>query len=214
MEWNAGTDGATDIACNERLEFLGDSVLSLAVTRRLMEWEGDLTEGELSKIRASLVNEEALATMARAIDLGDALLLGRGAHRSGGRELDSLLADAMEAVIGAVFVDAGYEAADQLVGRVFWKSFTGDLRAVVQTDYKTALQELMQDRYRQTPTYEVTTSSGPDHDKQFEVKVLVGASELGRGTGPSKKRASQAAAHQALLSLADSDDANEQEAGT
>jgi ribonuclease III len=196
------TKGAPlDLPWNERLEFLGDAVLGLCVSRRLMERGRDLAEGELSRIRAALVNEASLADLARGLDLGRFLVMGKGAALSGGRNRDSLLADALEALIGAVFVDAGYDEADRLVGRLFDPLLAGDLRLLVQTDYKTMLQELTQDRMKQTPSYEVVAEKGPDHDKVFEVKVLVGGRELGRGQGGSKKQASQEAARHAIQSL-------------
>jgi len=193
-----------DLPWNERLEFLGDAVLGLAISRRLMERGSDsrpLAEGELSRIRASLVNEESLAELARELELGKFLVMGKGAALSGGRDRDSLLADVLEALFGAVFVDAGFDVADALVGRLFQALLADDLRLMVQTDYKTMLQEMTQEKLRQTPTYEVTTEFGPDHDKVFEVKVLVAGKELGRGQGGSKKRASQEAARQATIHL-------------
>jgi ribonuclease-3 len=186
---------------NERLEFLGDAVLGLAVSRRLMERGRDFAEGELSRIRSAVVNEGALAVCARAVGLGACLLLGRGAALAGGRDRDSLLANGLEAVLGAVFVDAGFAAADAVVGRLLGARLDGDLTAMVTADFKTMLQEITQDRLKLTPTYEVIESFGPDHDKVFEVRVLVGSREVGRGRGPSKKRASQEAARHAVETL-------------
>lgn len=187
-----------ELPWNERLEFLGDAVLGLCVSRRLMQNARILTEGELSRVRAALVNEESLAELARGLELGKFLVMGKGAALSGGRDRDSLLADALEAVIGGVFVDQGYEAADALCGRLFDKTLAGDLTMLEQTDFKTMLQELTQDQMKETPRYEVISESGPDHDKTFEVKVLVKGDELGRGNGGSKKRASQEAARKAV----------------
>lgn len=186
---------------NERLEFLGDSVLGLAITRRLMESSEVHAEGELSRMRAALVNEESLAEVARRIGLGDCLLLGRGAEASGGRGRDSLLADALEALIGAVFNDGGFPAADTVVGCLFSDSFGARLQALAQSDFKTMLQEFTQERMRMTPRYDVVREFGPDHDKQFEVVVVLGEKELGRGVGASKKRASQVAAREAFDNL-------------
>lgn len=200
MELNTHTT-PLDLPWNERLEFLGDAVLGLAVSRRLMERGEGLAEGELSRVRAALVNEESLAELARALEVGKTLVMGKGAALSGGRGRDSLLADALEAVIGAVFVDGGFAAADAVVGRIFAETLAGDLRLLVQLDYKTMLQELTQDRLKVTPTYEVMTETGPDHDKIFAVRVLVAGEERGRGSGASKKRASQDAARQALEAL-------------
>jgi len=192
-----------DLPWNERLEFLGDSVLGLCISRRLMQGEYHLAEGELSRIRAALVNEETLAEVARRqLELGTFLVMGKGAVQSGGRSRDSLLADALEALLGAVFQDAGFAEADRVVGRLFGERTSGDIRALVQTDFKTMLQELTQERLKVTPTYEVLAEFGPDHDKVFEVQVLVAGQELGRGQGASKKRASQEAARRAVEHLA------------
>ncbi len=190
-----------DLPWNERLEFLGDAVLGLCVSRRLMENGRLLAEGELSRIRAALVNEESLAEVARRLELGKYLVMGKGASLSGGRDRHSLLADALEAMIGAVFVDAGYAAADALCGIFFDEVLSGDLTLLVQMDFKTMLQELTQEQMKLTPSYEVISETGPDHDKIFEVKVLVHGDELGRGHGGSKKRASQEAARHAVERL-------------
>ena len=190
---------------NERLEFLGDAVLGLAVSRRLMERGRDFAEGELSRIRSAVVNETALAVAARALDLGSCLVLGRGAALAGGRDRDSLLANGFEAVLGAVFVDGGFTAADAVVGRLLEPRLAGDLTAMVAADFKTMLQEITQDRLKLTPTYEVTSAVGPDHEKVFEVRVLVAQREVGRGSGPSKKRASQEAARHAVSALGTED---------
>jgi ribonuclease-3 len=194
-----GGDGGLDLPWNERLEFLGDAVLGLSVARRLMARTESFAEGELSRIRASMVNEASLAAVARALRLGDYLIMGRGAAMGGGRDRESILADAVESLIGAVFSDAGFDAADQLVGRLFEGVFALDgLAQRSLTDYKTMLQELIQDTLRITPSYDVVSASGPDHDKRFTVRVMIGEKELGRGGGASKKRASQEAAKAAL----------------
>lgn len=201
MEFSVG-EPELHLPWNERLEFLGDAVLGLAVARRLMERTEEFAEGELSRIRASLVNEASLAGVARTLDLGSFLIMGRGATMGGGRDRESILADAVESLIGAVFSDGGFLAADALVGRLFAGVFSLDgLAAHSQTDYKTMLQELTQDSLRVTPTYDVVSASGPDHEKRFEVRVMVGDKELGRGGGASKKRASQEAARAALDKL-------------
>jgi ribonuclease-3 len=206
-------DVPLDLPWNERLEFLGDAVVGLCISRRIMGPKGGelrLAEGELSRIRAALVNEESLALLARRLELGRYLVMGKGAALSGGRDRDSLLADALEALIGAVFMDGGFERADAVVGGLVDDMLAGDLRLLVQTDYKTMLQELTQDRLRLTPSYEVTTETGPDHDKIFEVKVLVAGKELGRGRGASKKRASQEAARHAIALLSGGGSFNEE----
>jgi ribonuclease-3 len=183
---------------NERLEFLGDAVLNLAVSQRLMQRSEDLAEGDLSRIRAALVNEEALAEVARGLELGKFLLMGKGAVQNGGRNRDSLLADGLEALIGAVFVDAGFNAADQVVGRLLKADLTGDLELLIQTDFKTMLQELTQEKLKLIPTYLVIGESGPDHAKSFTVQVVINGHALGQGYGASKKRASQNAARHAI----------------
>ncbi len=209
MEFSAEQDpDLADLPWNERLEFLGDAVLGLSVAARLMVRAEQFSEGELSRLRASLVNEESLARVAKVVDLGTCLAMGRGAAQGGGRERASILADAMEAVIGAVFSDAGFAAADALVERLFAEVFPelsnaseAELSALRSPDYKTMLQELMQEAMKITPTYDMVSSSGPDHEKRFEVRVMVGERELGRGGGASKKRASQEAARVALARL-------------
>jgi ribonuclease III len=188
-------------AHNETLEFLGDAVLSLAISDLLMREFPDANEGDLSKRRASLVNAERLADRARAIGLGGWLRVGKGEERSGGREKEKILASAYEAVLGAIYLDGGYEAARHVVE----SQFTGDLRRDVELpghrDYKTRLQELTQRTRRETPLYTLTQESGPDHVKEFVVEVAVGGQMLGRGVGRSKKTAEQAAAMEALAAL-------------
>jgi len=186
---------------NERLEFLGDAVLGLAISQRLMESSDKLAEGDLSRLRAMLVNEENLADQARQLQLGKFLIMGKGTAQTGGRNRDSLLADALEALIGAVFVDGGFAAADALIGRIFAGQLKGDLAQYKRSDYKTQLQELTQAHNKQTPVYEVAQESGPDHAKVFEVRCIVSGRELGRGRGASKKRASQEAAKLAISSF-------------
>jgi ribonuclease III len=166
-----------------------------------MEGGDKLAEGDLSRLRAMLVNEENLADQARQLQLGKFLIMGKGTTQTGGRNRDSLLADALEALIGAVFVDGGFAAADALVGRIFAGQLKGDLAQYKRSDYKTQLQELTQAHNKQTPVYEVAQESGPDHAKVFEVRCLVSGQELGRGRGASKKRASQEAAKLAISSF-------------
>jgi len=186
---------------NERLEFLGDAVLSLLVSERLAEALPDSTEGALSKLKARLVSEAVLATVARRLHLGMWLRLGRGEERSKGRDKDSLLADTLEAVVAAVYLDGGLEAARTVVSRLFEQEFA---RVATQQhvpggeDYKTQFQEWCQRRYDQLPQYRVVRESGPDHDKQFEVEVTINRESAGRGTGRTKKEAEQSAAKQAL----------------
>ena len=185
---------------NERLEFLGDAVLDLIVGYRLYALHAEADEGELSRLRAELVSAPSLARLARELALGDCLLLGRGEARSGGRDKESLQADSLEAVIGAVFLDAGYDAAEAIVCRMF-EPFLQAAGAPVGQDYKTRLQELLQARQQQRPEYILAASSGPDHQRHYEVEVLVAGTALGRGAGTTKKRAEQEAARCALERL-------------
>ncbi|MHB8708329.1 MAG: ribonuclease III [Desulfuromonadales bacterium] len=188
------------IGDNERLEFLGDAVLDLIVGYRLYAIHTEADEGELSRLRAELVSAPSLARLARELALGDCLLLGRGEDRSGGRDKENLQADSLEAVIGAVFLDAGYGAAEAVVCRMF-EPFLQASGAPVGQDYKTRLQELLQARQQQRPEYILAASSGPDHQRHYEVEVLVAGSALGRGAGTTKKRAEQEAARCALERL-------------
>ncbi len=200
---SAASETADDVRWNERLEFLGDSVLGLAVTRRLMERYPRAQEGELSRIRASLVNETSLASLARKVHLGRFVAMGRGEEKNGGRERDALLADTFEAVLGALYLDGGAEEADQFVGRFFDQVLADAKTSIVQTDYKTLLQELTQEQYKMTPRYRLTTESGPDHQKTFAVSACLDDLEIGQGAGASKKKASQEAAQNALERLAE-----------
>ncbi len=186
---------------NERLEFLGDAVLQLAVTDYLIAAHPDLAEGEMAKIRAAVVSETALAGIASGWDLGAALRLGRGEHLSGGEQKPSILSDALEAVLGAVYLDAGFAIARDVVLRHWTALIEERVKQPGGRDYKTRLQELLA-RAGDTPFYEVR-DSGPDHRKHFAAVVQVAGRELGRGEGSSKKRAEQAAAHTAMKRLSD-----------
>jgi ribonuclease-3 len=188
---------------NERLEFLGDAVIDLAVSHRLMERFPLAREGELSKIRAAVVDEAGLARLARAIDLGPLLRLGRGEELTGGREKSSLLADAMEAVIAAAYLAGGLAPVLALVDRFLDDAFARAAAGTLDRDYKTQVQELAQARHRAAPRYRVVAERGPDHSKEFEVEVELAGEVVGRGTGRSKKDAEQAAARIALERLAD-----------
>jgi ribonuclease-3 len=195
--WVAETPGTES---NERLEFLGDAVLGLVVTDYLFRTYPTLPEGELAKVRASVVNSATLAEVAAAFDVGDALLLGKGEGQSGGREKPSILADAMEALIGAVYLDQGWASATDLVMRLL-----GDLieQAAVGPggqDYKTRLQELCARRFDELPRYQVA-DDGPDHAKRFDASVRVGGTLWGTGQGRSKKQAEQAAARMAWAGI-------------
>jgi ribonuclease-3 len=186
---------------NERLEFLGDSVLSLVISQRLMERFPEASEGELSRLRALLVNEEGLARVARSISLGELLFLGRGEERTGGRDKSSVLADALEAILGALYVSSGLTAAAAVIDRLFATGLEGVAEGRNGFDYKTHLQESAQLHLRTSPRYRVVAETGPDHAKTFEVEVLLGESLSARATGRNKKEAEQAAARQMLESL-------------
>jgi ribonuclease-3 len=192
-------EGASD---NERLEFLGDAVIDLAVSHRLMERLPGASEGDLSKVRAALVDEPALAALARSLGLGSLLRLGRGEDLTGGREKPSLLADAMEAVLAAVYLEQGLAAVLDLLDRLLAESFSQAAAGALARDFKTQLQELVQSRLRTTPRYRVAAEHGPDHSKTWEVELEVRGEVLGRGAGRSKKDAEQAAARAALEILA------------
>jgi ribonuclease-3 len=193
---------ATEGGDNERLEFLGDAVLNLILSRLLYEAYPDRTEGELSRLRAGLVNERQLKKLAETLELGDRLRLGKGEAQTGGRQKDSLLADALEAVLGAVYLEGGYPAA--------WRVIEGLYAPLLQAapsgpisdqDCKTQLQEYCQGRSKTTPVYETVREEGPDHRKRFFVLVRLGSECIGRGQGRSKKEAEQAAARMALERL-------------
>ena len=183
---------------NERLEFLGDAVIDLAVAHRLMERFPDAREGDLSKLRAAVVDEAGLAKMAREIDIGPLLRLGRGEELTGGREKASLLADAMEAVIAAVYLSGGLEPVLRLVDRFLVDAFQSAAAGTLDRDFKTQFQELAQSRMRATPRYRVIAERGPDHSKTFEVELELRGEVVGRGIGRSKKDAEQSAAKGAL----------------
>jgi len=193
---HARDDGADH---NEVLEFLGDAVLDLAVSDLLMRRFPARGEGDLSKMRAALVNTSVLAEKSAQLDLGALLRLGKGEERSGGRSKPSILAGAFEAVLGAVYQDGGFEAARQLVERYF----TGDVKQkkLGQQDYKTRLQEISQMLFHAPPAYRIVSESGPDHDKHFVTEIAVGGKVLGKGEGKTKKQAEQQAAKKALGEL-------------
>ncbi|MFO0581056.1 MAG: ribonuclease III [Anaeromyxobacter sp.] len=186
---------------NERLEFLGDAVIDLAVSHRLMEKFPGAREGELSKMRAAVVDEQGLAEMARALELGGLLRLGRGEELTGGRRKASLLADAMEAVVAALYLEAGLGPVLGLIERFLGEAFARASAGTLDRDWKTQLQELAQSRLRATPRYRVVAEHGPDHSKVFEVETDLRGELVGRGTGRSKKDAEQAAARFALDAL-------------
>ena len=183
--------------CNERQEFLGDAVLSIVVSDYIFRHYSHLPEGELTKIRASLVCEKSLCQFAKSIHLGDYLVLGKGEEQMGGRQRPSILADAFEALIAAIYLDSGMEAASKFV-LPFVKPELDSRGSKVYKDYKTTLQEIIQKNPEEQVTYVLVDESGPDHDKRFKVEVHLNSNVIGSGTGRSKKEAEQMAAREAL----------------
>ena len=184
---------------NERLEFLGDSILGMMVADHLYKSFPDRPEGELTKMRADMVCEQSLARIADKLGLGGHLLLGHGEEQGGGRQRASILADAVESVIAAMYLDGGMDAAKGFVETFVLCNVP--VSRLQNMDYKTQLQELVQQKKNQVISYRLTGESGPDHDKHFTVEVSVNGEVVGQGSGTSKKRAEQAAAHNALEKL-------------
>ncbi len=187
------------LVSNERFEFLGDAVLDLVVTEHLYRSHPGLAEGDLTKLKAIAVSEPVLAAIGRDLDLGRYLLLAKGEEQTGGRNRHSILADAMEAIFAAVYLDRGYRAARDLILRLVGSWLDAIERREYEPDYKTLLQEKIQELHRTPPTYRVVAQSGPDHDRTFVAEVRIGRQVLGSGSGKSKKQAEQAAARQALM---------------
>ena len=192
---------AAHLNSNERLEFLGDSVLGFVTAEFLFVQHPDLPEGDLTRIRAALVCEQSLYEVARKLELGKYLKLGRGEEAGGGRERTSILADATEAVFAAVYLDGGIGAASQLIHRVLLDAEREEVVEERRRDYKTALQELVQRTPGRTITYRLVEETGPDHCRVFVMEVSVDGQVSGRGEGRSKKEAEQAAAKTALKLL-------------
>ena len=190
---------------NEKLEFLGDAVLDMAISELLMERFPELDEGGLSKFRASLVNEDGLAHIARKMKLGDSLRMGRGEDLSGGREKPSLLADALEAVLAAIYLDSrkteGFSRVSKIIYDLYHEELPEQVDSFISRDYKSELQEFVQKNLNLPANYELVNQFGPDHQKEFEMVVKVEERILGRGRGFSKKQAGQAAAQDALNRL-------------
>jgi len=187
------------IESNERLEFLGDAVLELSISDLLYHRFPDLPEGKLTQRRAGLVCEPSLAQLARRLGVGDMLFMGVGADQTGGRELDSILSDAIEALFGAVYLDGGMDAAKDLIIRLF-ESLVDSISAPPR-DYKTTLQEILQKNSRSTAVYRIISESGPSHNKEFVAEVMHQGNVIGIGRGLSKKIAEQNAAQVALQGL-------------
>ena len=198
----AHEDVSGGVMDNESLEFLGDAILGFIVAELLFRGFPHFSEGEKSKAKATLVSTSALARVAASVSMGDYVLLGRGEEKTGGRRKQALLADTVEAVIAAVFLDGGVDAARAVVARQLAADLDA-LRAsgVAAHDHKSALQEFLQSHGRPLPQYRLTATAGPDHQKQFEVSVNVGGEAVATGRGASKKDAEQDAARQALQTL-------------
>lgn len=182
---------------NERMEFIGDAVIDLAVAGMLYQFHPEKDEGWLTQMRSRLVDEDCLASKARELGIGDYIILGKGEQKAGGKEKSSILAGAYEALIGAVFLDGGYDVCNTIIKRYFGEieTLTDDMNP---KDYKSLLQERFQKDGMGLPKYEVTEASGPDHDRVFSVSVFVDGRQWGRGNGRSKKEAEQQAARDAL----------------
>ncbi len=186
---------------NERLEFFGDAVLEIIVAEKLYRDFPDLSEGEMTKARAALVRRDTLARVARRIDLGDFLYMGKGEESTGGRSKVPNLAGAMEAVIAAVYLDRGMAVTAKMVVRLLDEEWAKVITRDSSIDFKSRFQEITQSRFQQVPAYRLVEESGPDHDKSFTVEVEINRQVMGRGTGKSKKLAETAAARAALVKL-------------
>lgn len=189
------TKGA--VKCNERLEFLGDSVLSIVVSEYLFERFKNQPEGDLTRLRAALVCEKTLHKFALSIDLGKYIMLGKGEEHTGGRERPSILADAFEALIASIYLDGGFAPAKEFVLPFIVEALKHEMSDDIH-DYKTALQEVIQKNPEEHIEYKIIGESGPDHDKRFTVAVMLNSNMIGQGTGKSKKQAEQFAAKEAL----------------
>ncbi|MFC1929114.1 ribonuclease III [Chloroflexota bacterium] len=191
-------------ASNERLEFLGDAVLGLIVAEKLYQDFSQFTEGEMTKLRAAVVRRDTLARTAKVIRLGNYIYLGKGEEASGGQLKPVNLAGALEALIAAIFLDQGLPGARDFILKLFDAELQKVINQGTDTDYKSELQQLIQARKQQTPTYHLIEATGPDHDKRFTVEIRLGQSVLARGSGKSKKAAETEAARLALEKLSDS----------
>ena len=186
---------------NERLEFLGDAILALVVSEYIVSRFPEASEGKLSKVKAFLVSRSSLAKVSERLELGGSLRLGRGEEATNGRKKSSLLADALEAVIAAVYIDGGSDAAESFILRVFQpelEKLGTNASDEFRGDYKSHLQERVHKQFEMNPDYRLVHESGPDHQKVFEMEVLIDGKVFGRGTGKTKKQAEQIAARQAL----------------
>jgi len=184
---------------NERLEFLGDAVLELIVSEHLFFNYPNHAEGDLTSFRSAIVRTESLAQTARQLGLGKYLVMSRGEDLTGGRDKDYLLANTFEALLGALYVDQGYDACKRFVNKHLTPKIKEIVKHRLDIDAKTKFQELAQAKYRETPTYRLVNASGPDHQRTFTMELLVGKKVFGRGSGSSKQRAEEAAAKEGLL---------------
>ena len=195
----ANENKKTGVYSNERLEFLGDSVLGMTVATFIYNSKPDMPEGHMTRLRAELVCEKSLAALAVMLSLGEYMLLGRGEEKSGGRVRPSILADAVEAVLAAIYLDGGFSPVKRFVSK--YLAPQENLREFESTDYKTSLQEAIQEKPGQTLSYHISDESGPDHMKSYAVEVRLNGIVIGRGEGKSKKGAEQAAACDALAGM-------------
>lgn len=186
---------------NERLEFLGDAVIELCISHLLMEKFPEADEGRLSRMRSSIVNEQSLADLAKKLQLGDYILLGKGESASGGKTKTSILSNALEAVVAALYLDSGYEKTFNLIKVYFSPLVSSDSDTLYFRDYKTHLQEICQSRYKSIPKYSLLSESGPEHDKVFEVRMSLSDYFSTTGIGKNKKEAEQEAARKAVESI-------------
>ncbi|BCN31416.1 ribonuclease 3 [Anaeromicropila herbilytica] len=186
------------LANNERLEFLGDAVLELVTSEYIYKKNSNMLEGDLTKLRASIVCEQTLSFCAREINLGDYILLGKGEAATGGRERNSILSDALEAVIGGIYLDGGFTNAKEFITNYILSDIDNKK---LFFDSKTILQEIIQSRFKEPLRYELISEEGPDHNKKFTVVAFIGEKELGTGIGRTKKAAEQEAAYQSILKL-------------
>ena len=183
---------------NERLEFLGDAVLELIISQYLYNKYPDRPEGDLTSFRSAIVRTESLADASRELNYGKYLRLAKGEEESGGRDKDYILANTFEAVLGAIYIDQGYQKCKDLVERVLITKIDNIVKNRLDIDSKTKIQEIAQEKYKLTPTYEVVKESGPDHNKEFIVAVKIGEKVIGKGKGSSKQRAEESAAKKGL----------------
>lgn len=193
----------TGLLSNERLEFLGDAVLSLVISTRLYNLRSSDTEGELTNLRAHIVKTKSLAEASKKLDLGHYLSLSKGEEISGGRNNPQLLANTYEALLGAIFLDQGLETAKLVIEQTLLPFFEEELKKGPPKDAKSSLQEVVQQRFKESPHYKILETYGPDHAKQFNVAVYINSREMGRGKGKSKQVAEEQAAKMALQNLSE-----------